>query len=91
MLRAFLHSSNVLRAHLVLFAVLVGISPLLRVDSSSSLINSEKRGGAVPADIEAVLCGRLELALALVVELEEELPCRAERQVHSHMPRLEGE
>ena len=74
----------------MLFAVLVGISPLLRVDSSSSLINSEKRGGAVTADVEAVLCGRL----ALVVELEEELTCSAEHQgqpVHSPMPRQEGE
>ena len=80
----------------MLLAVLVEISPLLRVDSSSSLINSEKQGGAVTADVEAVLCGGLALALALVVELalEEELPCRAERPgqpVHSHMPRQKGE
>ena len=66
----------------MLFAVLVGISPLLRVDSSSSLINSEKRGGAVTTDVdvETELCGGLALTLAPVVELEEELPCRAERR-----------
>ena len=39
----------------MLFAVLDRISPLLRVDSSSLLINSEKRGGAVTMDMEAVL------------------------------------
>ena len=89
MLWAFLHSSKVLRAHLVLFAVLVGISPLLRVDSSSTVTDKLGETG-VTVDMEAVLCG----GLALVLVVEEELPCRTERPgqpVHSHTPRQEGE
>ena len=72
LLRVFSQSLKVFRAQFVFLSVFLGINPLQSVKSLPSLMNSEKRGGAVR-----------EAGLGPATELEVELRPMAEFRAQS--------